>query len=75
MTAGAVDLGAYLTMISPPRSNAGAFHEIHYNTPPRQQPNLYNGENDEEFCTKSNLDECIQYMDKVSVGNFILRCN
>ena len=27
---------------------------------------LLNGENDEEFCSKSNLEECLCYLDKVS---------
>lgn len=54
---------AYMKLFSPSRS-AGTLHEIRYNSAP-QIPAMIEGENEEDFCSKSNIEECIQYLDKV----------
>lgn len=55
------DLGAYIKFVSPPRSHL--LTELHSNSP-RQYANSY-VQDESLFCQTSNLQQCIDYLDKV----------
>lgn len=66
MEAATYDLAPYLKLMSPPKSTTALLQEIHYNTAATQS--LYSSIESDEFCTKQNIEECLQYLDKVSTS-------